>query len=471
MSSVLPRHGDQPFLLRCKLAFAVCDGDALRAGLSCMGGAGMKPCHACMNVVSRNHKAAREHPDFMVDVLCSDASKFVLSSDQQVFDWCDLQRDRKRVLSSTQFKQQETLSGFAYQEQSLVQDQGLRGVLPPSRMLYDVLHTYWTAGGVAASEVAWLIPRVEKKMNISLSQLQTLAKESPWHRPGGCSGSCSPSWRANLFHEARFTDKSYRGSATDCRALLPLLGCFLECLGVATAGLDREMHSLSLLLDIRNEISKLGSQTSRSPPDTRRLGALQSAHQAAACHCYADVLRPKHHWRLHLPKQLQDVAGVWIDTEASEKKHQKYKSITNRRMEGQVDKKEWSKTVLCRMIFACLGELRAREESLQTKTVGKSWQGQLRGEILTESKKLRDRGRTWCCGDMVVEPCYGRIRNCYLDAQGKPVLVIQKYLLTHQYLFSALIRETLMDCTVRDVQQVRLASFWTHERDSVRVLL
>ena len=98
----------------------------------------------------------------------------------------------------------------------------------------------------------------------------------------------------------------------------------------------------------------------------------------------------------------------------------------------------------------------ARERSLQTKIVDKSWQGQLRGESLTESRKVRDKGRIWCCGDMVVEPCYGRIRNCYLDTQGKPMLVIQKYILKHQCLFSALIHETLIDCTMRDVQQVVL---------------
>ena len=430
----------------------------------------MKPCHLCKNVFSRGHEKASLHDSWAVDICCAEPEKFSLSTDAEIFTWADQQRARKSVLSATAFSREETLSGFTFHEKSLLQDQLLRTELPPSRMLFDVMHTYWTSGGVAASEIALLMTRVKENMQIEPSDLAAMAKQSRWCRPAGVA-SKSPAWRAALFHPSRFGEGTYKGSATDCRALLPLLACFLEELGAARpqAQLQRELHSLGLLLQIRLQLAKLkAGHGSAGLSDLQRL---QVAHQSAVANCYKDAMRPKHHWRLHMPAQMTDVAGMWIDTEPAEKKHQSYKAVSNKNTDSCVGRQPFAKAVLSRMLFSCLDSLQSRHDALQMQIFGNPEPVLLLGHHLRKIKGFRLEGIRWSTNDFLVSPLCGFVEHCCLDKNDRPLLLVRKCTLQRKMLFSSLFTPGDEILAVTDFTQLRAATFWLSEADGLRVLL
>ena len=254
----------------------VADGEALRQALGIKGAGGVKPCHLCVNVLQREHALLAQLPDDLTDIASSDPQAWQPILDQELFDYCDQLPQLQRELSARAFAEEQLLAGIVYDAENFLQDQASRALLPPSRWMYDPMHTYYTPGGIAAVEVVQLLTRVETETGIAATHLAEALRDTNWQCPGHVTGLNTPSSRAKLLHSLRLTGKTYKGKATDVSKLLPLLACLLELL-LDDGSLEAELRSLGALLQVRTEFSRL--KMLKTVTCTQDLKRLQLQHR------------------------------------------------------------------------------------------------------------------------------------------------------------------------------------------------
>ena len=112
--------GSGPRLVRLQVKHILADEAALKAVWCSKGAAGVRPCMLCRNVVALRSNLV-EGQDYLVDVACSDSSKFHESSDADIWEaWDRLAAEHGRMTKGA-FASLEKASGFSY-------------LLPPRRL-------------------------------------------------------------------------------------------------------------------------------------------------------------------------------------------------------------------------------------------------------------------------------------------------------------------------------------------------
>lgn len=100
-----------PTLVRWSIAKLIGDEAALKTVWLSKGAAGIRPCFFCANVVSRHSELAVPETPSLVDIGCSDPSRFLRASDQDMWDSFDNLAHQKDVLNKGQFAILERASG------------------------------------------------------------------------------------------------------------------------------------------------------------------------------------------------------------------------------------------------------------------------------------------------------------------------------------------------------------------------
>ena len=207
-------------LLRLQLAFMMGDLDAARAGLDLKGSSGIRPCLYCKNIVKKNSQLATINPVFK-EIGSSDITNFLEQSDSDVFSVYDNLVASQPTMSKKAFAKKEQCAGFKDNIHGLLADKELRDVIPPSKWLVDQMHIYWS-NGICSWEVVSLFQLWQEHGDGDLAQFLSLE----WCTYGG--ESCTQSWRNYLGHESMFAGNTYKGSASNLMAFLPLFHYFLE---------------------------------------------------------------------------------------------------------------------------------------------------------------------------------------------------------------------------------------------------
>ena len=295
------------------------DLDALRQSLDAKGSAGMKVCIKCKNVLKRESGVPKLDPYF-VEVSSSNIEQFDLLTDSDIFLLYDNLLEQQKVLNKTKLGKLEVATGFVANCHGFLASKEARLYCPPSCWLLDVMHLYYS-NGCASWEVVLLVEQIQRH-GISLHLLQEIFGTTDWKRKK--SEKNTPSWRKSLVHESLFSGDSYRGSAEDLRALLPLLYFHVEAALGPAGHLKSELKSFTLLLQIHNELDRLKRSM---PMNTHLLKKLQVEHQHAFCSCYGqDKMKPKHHQRLHLGDQMA-TQNIYADCFPCEKNTKLIKAI------------------------------------------------------------------------------------------------------------------------------------------------
>ncbi|CAE7827371.1 unnamed protein product [Symbiodinium sp. CCMP2592] len=453
--------GQQPFILRVRISAVIADGEALRQSLSCKGAAGLKPCHMCKNVIKKNHEMTGSLQGYLQDISSLPGS-WDRMTDEDIFDFCDEQRRRKMVLSAAAFREEETLAGIVFDEQSLIQDQWARLQLPPSLFMYDFLHIYFTKGGVASLEVAYIVQRAAAALNVSNEDLADLLRDHAWRVPGHIKNFAGPANRARLFDSARFLDLAYKSKASDLQQLLPLLGCLLEMLDTDNV-LQAELRSFHKLLQIRRELSRL--QALDKVECTQTLTRLQTEHHLLCVQAYGQqILRPKHHWRFHAAEQIEKWEA-YVDTAPCETKHQMYKGVADKNYDTMTHHRAWSEAVAMRMVISCHEQLRTFFAEQAQVFLGKPTRCTYGAGLSYRAVRLH--GRHWAQGDFLLEPVPGQIVRCLKDSADRPVLLVRQYRPVTTAVFSTVFRRTSTVRELHDLRHVRNASWWLCENEDV----
>lgn len=304
-----------PTLLRCQCKWMLSDLDSIRAVLNLKGSAAMRCCHFCRNCVKK-HAGLEAYDNYFVDITSADISKFDIQTDQDIFQlWDHLLLEKGRLRKSA-FQKKELAAGLNVHENAWLSDSLVRECITPWAFLLDAMHLYWSNGIVSwevnAAHDSW------SKTNFgNLSEFLSLK----WKTQQVDSNTAR--WRVNLAHKTMFEGIAYKGSASNLQCFWPLFLYFLDqCVG-PHGQLTEELKSLKALRRITIELRKIVRERC---PNIQKLEALQVEHQDLCQKAFGyDFMKPKHHARHHLPKQIQLLAFA-MDAFPCERKHKFYKS-------------------------------------------------------------------------------------------------------------------------------------------------
>ena len=60
--------------------------------------------------------------DYACDICSSEIDKWDLLEDEELFQFCDMQRQRQASIPASLFAEEETLSGYCYNPEGILQD-------------------------------------------------------------------------------------------------------------------------------------------------------------------------------------------------------------------------------------------------------------------------------------------------------------------------------------------------------------
>lgn len=107
-----------PTLLRFRVAHIIADESALKALWNAKGASGTRPCMLCANVLSKHSGLGSSHPR-LVDITCSDAGRFQLVGDEDIWRAFDSLAADQHRLSRADFALAERASGTCWRSSGL----------------------------------------------------------------------------------------------------------------------------------------------------------------------------------------------------------------------------------------------------------------------------------------------------------------------------------------------------------------
>ena len=259
---------DGHHLLRLQLSFMMGDLDSARAGLDQKGSAGIRPCLYCKNIVKKNSDLVTINPMFK-EIGSSDINNFLEQTDSDVFSVYDNLGVMQPGMTKKAFSKKEQCAGFKYNSYGLLADPMLRNVIPPSKWLVDQMHIYWS-NGICSWEVVSMFQLWQEHGGGDLAQFLSLE----WCTYGG--ESCTQSWRNYLGHESMFSGNTYKGSASNLMAFLPLFHYFLER---TCANIDCMKAGMKSFRSLRRIVIELRAQKNALVLSVDKLQQLQVQHQ------------------------------------------------------------------------------------------------------------------------------------------------------------------------------------------------
>ena len=312
-------HGDTQLRLHSKSYF-VADHDAQRATYGIKGSAGLLPCGACSNVLSRQ---ATSIPPGFCTIAEPDLATFHPRTDA-AYDAAV--HSLQEPLTKVALKEREKATGVRLLPGGLLFCPRARARLPFSSSCADVTHDYF-ANSICSSEIGLILEELEVR-GVSLADLQQVCDVSSWHAQGQ-GRTQRPGYLRGLLHEKMHeAGTGFKGDASDCMLLLHVLHYYVDRLLIQQGFAGEKTKSYRALVEVDREIHRLRSRVDliSSALDVLPLARKQEAHHRAFVEAYgAEKVRPKHHHRLHLPADILKL-GFVPDCSAMEKKHQALKS-------------------------------------------------------------------------------------------------------------------------------------------------
>ena len=263
------------YLLRMEVYAFIGDYEAVRQCFDSKGSAGIRPCHRCINIISKAAKETCRNPQFLsITHPCS--SDLVAASDASIFqvidDMCGTEWTVKAHL-----EEHEKCCGFKLNKNGLLASPQ-RELLPPSKVLGDPMHAYWSKG-LCSYEATSLATRLSKVLGVSLKSLRAACSTMPWRT----SSTCRPGKTLvnRILHDTRFAADGYRGSAKDLQVAVRLMQWFLQEIlePQGDRRLQSELDSFAALHQVALHLSFLARQKAMTEQHLEQLNSLQAKHQ------------------------------------------------------------------------------------------------------------------------------------------------------------------------------------------------
>ena len=327
------RNGRAIWFRQDSTAILIADLDGLRSSLCLKGSAGMKPCLRCLNCVKKDSGLdPMQYPDISNPAF----AHFRQIRDQDIWDLADaLQKMVDDGESKAKIQKFEKAAGLVFFGDGLFYQPRLRDRMPPTQVCVDGMHCYYS-NGVASWEIALCLDAVTTASHWTLRFLRDAVLQSAWTGPKG-SKHIYASYLKSLFSEKNVTEVVYKGQASQCESLVPLLRYYFAEGNLKEEHLQPHLKSFEHLAVCCAQLRALRYQWSEiSPRDVDALLAVQERHQKSFLECYStEYIKPKHHQRFHLGQSFLQM-NVALRCEQHESKHRCYKHGLAERLKSTV---------------------------------------------------------------------------------------------------------------------------------------
>ena len=285
--------GEQTWLLKLRLHKFTGDADAMRAIFNSMGSGGVRPCLKCTNCI---HKKGQV-PAGYVTIAESNSALFKPMTDTLLWKIIDYLKSVAESQGKTQLEKAETTHGLHWDPAGLLADVTLRGTVRPSDGTGDSMHILFS-NGIAAIELGLFMAACWEE-GITLARVHAFAEL--W-------GADKPVMSA--IHDSKFTQTQFKGSATECKSLIPLFSEFARS-AVNKPSLRDHVASMRALGDVCRELHLLKFKRDSQRVDVTKLRSALQRHLEAFKKAYGEeYVRPKHHQAMHLPEEIAELDRV-----------------------------------------------------------------------------------------------------------------------------------------------------------------
>lgn len=305
-----------PIILRAEVSNILGDEAALKQTFGVKGASGLKPCMLCKNCCMKGSELARlDKAGYLQEITCTDIDKFDLASNDNVWECTDHLLLQQLTLRKGQMDNLEKAAGMNANEHGILADVQLRSFLRPvSVFTYDPMHVLFSHG-TASLELSCFLNAMAG-IGITFEHLRNFCKADwKYNKSEACKNP------ADVFSQNRenTTSDSFKGMASEVLSVFPLVRQFAENLLLQNQ-LAAEMVSFRAMHDVVICIQSLKKQGVTAAKCSALASNIQK-HMVAFIASYGeDMIRPKHHFGLHLAAQVARDQRV-LDTFALERKH------------------------------------------------------------------------------------------------------------------------------------------------------
>ena len=285
---------------------------AIKLKLSVKGHAGIKPCFRCANVIMKDHPLVTSHASFRC-LSDLNPSNFIPVKDEELWAAQDNLIHMQPILLAAnakgRFERLETSCGQICEPLGLMADKSLRPYVLPTKTRFDPFHCYMV-NGAAAVEVDLLVDGLYKH----------------GFKPDAIEAYVNDRFRPS--QSLKFTTNGLKGMGSDVhRAVFVLAHLCCEILQPRNL-MEKEVNSFLALFEVVKTMQEMKLMEPVSQELKDRLALQQRLHVDKHKEAYGNKhIKPKHHYGLHIPK---DINHVLIDTAPCERKERLIKDQIQR---------------------------------------------------------------------------------------------------------------------------------------------
>ena len=297
-----------------KNLYMIADEGAIKAVTGSKGASGMRPCIHC-NAFSKDRTEMAESMGHASISSAADEASFEKLLDSEIYAILDHLQHVSSNETKKNLETAQTLLGWKFLETSPSVCPEVSRFLTPQRVHYDAMHIYWS-NGVVNEEIGLFLSAAKDLVGFKVADFETFLN-SNWHK-SSCIGASLSDVYPNLISYGA----DYKGTATQCLELLPLLAFFAIEILDGCQELKEHIKSLTLLWLVTTKVLTAKQDVTA----IRGLRDLQAQHFLIFRSVYGvEAVRPKHHFSLHLEEQAMQ-SSILADCFPRERKNGVFKN-------------------------------------------------------------------------------------------------------------------------------------------------
>ena len=358
VNGVVVKLGGREMRIRAKVNVLFADLPALSEMISAKGHSGNKFCPCCQNasntLVRHGSTPLHQKNKYYVPLTETDFSKFKLHSNASLRDVLKkLETLKGTTMTKGEFEDLETnVYGFKWSPRNILANARF-GIDPADSIHFDWGHTY-LENGVGDAEFGIFMKTMHQattkhKFNHSCTYKVLGEYVAKWKLPKA---------RGELMHlfdedhARRFINSgNFSCSSSEFLALTPILYRFLTRIVMPQVRNTRWETHVKSMVAVLKVIKMLTMTKVKGRIDPQDLMRAILEHLQLFKAVYGEkAMKPKHHFALHLPRQLRRL-GVLLSTFTNERKHRVFKRYARGRTILRSFEKGVSQEVLCHNIY------------------------------------------------------------------------------------------------------------------------
>ena len=303
-----------------KNLYMIADEGAIKAVTGSKGASGMRPCIHC-NAFSKDRTAMAESMGHASISSAADEASFEKLLDSDIYDILDHLKHVHSNESKKNLETAQTLLGWNFLETSPFVCPEVSRFLTPKQVHYDAMHIYWS-NGMVNQEIGLFLSAAKDLVGFKVADFETFLN-SNWHKSSCIGASLSDKTLLQLVYPKLIPyGADYKGTATQCLELLPLLAFFAVEILDGCQELKEHIKSLTLLWLVTTKVLTAKQDVTA----VTGLRDVQVQHFLLFRSVYGiEAIRPKHHFSLHLEEQAMQ-SSILADCFPGERKNGVFKN-------------------------------------------------------------------------------------------------------------------------------------------------